>query len=175
MLATCDVVHRHSQHVHLSQGTTPVSMSDYMWVLVLDTGANNHMTGSRSMLTQIDSNVQGTVQLGDGSRVTIQGMGSVVMQDQSRGHKVLTDVYYIPEMKCNIVSLGHFYTTCVFIPIPNCVLTRFSFPIVSLPALSFSFPLSAKLIPIPTCIPRLAKIKLKKHKCGLSWTFGPWG
>jgi hypothetical protein len=79
-------------------------MSDYMWVL--DTGASNHMTGSRSMLTQIDSNVQGTVQLGDGSRVTIQGMGSVVMQDQSRGHKVLTYVYYIPEMKCNIVSLS---------------------------------------------------------------------
>jgi hypothetical protein len=27
-------------------------------------------------------------------------------------------------------------------------------------------PLPANLIPIPTCIPRLAKIKLKKHKCG---------
>jgi hypothetical protein len=26
--------------------------------------------------------------------------------------------------------------------------------------------LPANLIPIPTCIPRLAKIKLKKHKCG---------
>ena len=104
MLATYDVVHRHGQHVHLSQGITPISMSDDMWVL--DTGASNHMTGSRSMLTPIDSNVQGTVRLGDGSRVIIQGMGSVVMQDQSRGHKVLTDVYYIPEMKCNIVSLG---------------------------------------------------------------------
>jgi hypothetical protein len=104
MLATCDVVHRHDQHVHLSQGTTPISMSDDMWVL--DTGASNHMTGSRSTLTQIGSNVQGTVRLGDGSRVKIQGMGSVVMQDQSRGHKVLTDMYYIPEMKCNIVSLG---------------------------------------------------------------------
>jgi hypothetical protein len=33
-------------------------------------------------------------------------------------------------------------------------------------ALSFSFPLPANHIPIPTCIPRLAKIKLKKHKCG---------
>jgi hypothetical protein len=27
-------------------------------------------------------------------------------------------------------------------------------------------PLPANLIPIPTCISRLAKIKLKKHKCG---------
>jgi hypothetical protein len=38
--------------------------------------------------------------------VKIQGMGSVVMQDHDSGHKVLTDVYYIPKMKSNIVSLG---------------------------------------------------------------------
>jgi hypothetical protein len=30
----------------------------------------------------------------------------------------------------------------------------------------FSFPLPANYILIPTCIPCLAKIKLKKHKCG---------
>jgi hypothetical protein len=28
------------------------------------------------------------------------------MQDRSQGHKVLTDVYYIPELRSNIVSLG---------------------------------------------------------------------
>ena len=50
--------------------------------------------------------VHGTVRFGDGSRVKIQGMGSVVMQDRNHGHKVLTDVYYIPELKSNIVSLG---------------------------------------------------------------------
>jgi hypothetical protein len=36
----------------------------------------------------------------------IQDMGSVVMRDQDAGHKVLTNVYYIPELKNNIVSLG---------------------------------------------------------------------
>jgi hypothetical protein len=33
-------------------------------------------------------------------------MGSVVIQDRHKGHKVLTDVYYIPDLKSNIVSLG---------------------------------------------------------------------
>jgi hypothetical protein len=40
--------------------------------------------------------------------------------------------------------------------------------------MSFPFCLSHSLLPanpisIPTCIPRLAKIKLKKHKCGPQW------
>lgn len=30
----------------------------------------------------------------------------MVMQDHNHGHKVLTDVYYIPELKSNIVNLG---------------------------------------------------------------------
>jgi hypothetical protein len=36
------------------------------------------MTGTRSLLTQLDQGVLGSVSFGDGSRVKIQGMGSVV-------------------------------------------------------------------------------------------------
>lgn len=104
MLATCDVVHGPCQHVHLTEKTTPELVPDGMWVL--DSGASNHMTGTRSMLTQLDPSVRGTVRFGDGSCVKIQGMGSVVIQDRCKVHKVLTDVYYIPELKSNIVSLG---------------------------------------------------------------------
>jgi hypothetical protein len=103
MLATCDVMHGPSQLIHLTEKVVPVVVPDGVWVL--DTGANNHMTGTRSMLTQLDEGVRGTVRFGDGSCVKIQGMGSVVMQDRNHGHKVLTDVYYIPELKSNIVSL----------------------------------------------------------------------
>ena len=46
------------------------------------------------------------MRFGDGSRVEIQGVGSVVIQDRQHGHKVLTDVYYIPQLKSNIISLG---------------------------------------------------------------------
>jgi hypothetical protein len=77
---------------------------DGVWVL--DTGASNHMTRTRLVLSQLDEGVQGSVWFGDGSCVRIQGMGSVVIQDCHNGHKVLTDVYYIPKLKSNIVSLG---------------------------------------------------------------------
>ena len=58
------------------------------------------------MLSQLDTSVRGSVRFGGGSHVAIHGMGSVVMQDRRQGHKVLTDVYYIPQLRSNIVSLG---------------------------------------------------------------------
>lgn len=73
---------------------------------MLDTGASNHMTGTRSALTQLDEGVHGSVRFGDGSRVEIKGIGSVVMQGCHGQHKVLTYVYYIPALKSSIVSLG---------------------------------------------------------------------
>ena len=75
-------------------------------VWVLDTGASNHMTSTRSALTQLDEGVCGTVRFGDGSSFNIEGIGSMVMEDRQSAHKVLTEVYYIPKLKSNIISLG---------------------------------------------------------------------
>jgi len=47
-----------------------------------------------------------TVRFGDGSSVKIHGLGSMVIQGRQQEHKVLTDIYYIPKLKSNIVSLG---------------------------------------------------------------------
>ena len=106
MLAMCDVdiVHRPTQIVHLTKRLIPTNVPDGVWVL--DTGASNHMTGMRSALTQFDEGVHDTVHFGDGSRVEIQGIGSVVMQGRQGQHKVLTNVYFIPKLQSNIVSLG---------------------------------------------------------------------
>jgi hypothetical protein len=106
MLVTCDidVVRRPTQIVHLAENVIPVDVPDGVWVL--DIGASNHMTRTRSALTQLDEGVRGMVRFGDGSHVEIHGVGSVVMQDRHNEHKVLTDVYYIPKLRSNIVSLG---------------------------------------------------------------------
>ena len=103
MLATCnvDVVRGPTQIVHLAENMIPVDVPDGVWVL--DTSASNHMMGTRTTLTQLDEGVRGTVRFGDGSRVEIHGAGSVVMQGHHQQHKVLTDVYYIPKLKSNIV------------------------------------------------------------------------
>jgi hypothetical protein len=73
---------------------------------VLDTGASNHMTGRREALASLDTTVRGTVRFGDGSLVEIEGIGSVMLQTKKVGHKVLIEVYFIPKLKSNIISLG---------------------------------------------------------------------
>jgi hypothetical protein len=68
-----------SQFVHLSEEKlVPKMCPEGMWVL--DTGASNHMTGSRSVLTHLNNNVRGSVRFGDGSAVEICGLESVVIQ-----------------------------------------------------------------------------------------------
>ena len=39
----------------------------------LDSGASNHMTGSKEAFSELDDNVTGTVKFGDGSRVASEG------------------------------------------------------------------------------------------------------
>ncbi|CAD6266153.1 unnamed protein product [Miscanthus lutarioriparius] len=75
-------------------------------VWYLDNGASNHMTGDRAKFRDIDSIVSGKVTFGDGSTVDIQGRGSILFQGVSGDQWVLYDVYYIPKLKSNLVSLG---------------------------------------------------------------------
>jgi hypothetical protein len=73
------VVQAPSQVVHLAEDNViPVVCPDGVWVL--DTGASNHMTGTRSALAHIDDGVRGSVRFGDGSYVEVCGLGSVVVQ-----------------------------------------------------------------------------------------------
>ncbi|CAD6262136.1 unnamed protein product [Miscanthus lutarioriparius] len=98
--STCHVVHLDEKKVFLADRDEEKDA----WVL--DTGASNHMTRSREVLTSLDTSVGGTVRFGDGSLVDIEGIGSVLLQTKKNGHKVLSEVYYIPKLKSSIVSLG---------------------------------------------------------------------
>jgi len=99
------IVHEPSKIVHLlEEKVVPMQCDNGVWVL--DTGASNHMTSTREALNQLDEAVSGTVRFGDGSCVEIRGLGSVIMEGRDQQHKVLTNIYYIPKLKSNIISLG---------------------------------------------------------------------
>jgi hypothetical protein len=95
------------QVVHLNEKKVfPADYDEDKNVWVLDTGASNHMTGRCEALASLDASMCGTMRFDDGSLVEIEGIGYVVLQTKNEGHKVLTEVYYIPKLKSNIVSLG---------------------------------------------------------------------
>ncbi|XP_073309973.1 uncharacterized protein [Primulina huaijiensis] len=72
----------------------------------LDNGASNHMTGHRDKFQELDEAVTGRVKFGDGSTIQIMGKGTVVFDCKNGDQKVLQEVYYIPKLCSNIISLG---------------------------------------------------------------------
>lgn len=72
----------------------------------LDNGASNHMTGIKSKFKDMDETVTGQVRFEDGSTVEIQGKGTVMFKCKNGENCLLREVYYIPTLRNNIISLG---------------------------------------------------------------------
>lgn len=72
----------------------------------LDNGASNHMSGQRSKFMELDEQVTGAVRFGDVSTVKIHGKGSVQFTTNDGHECILKEVYFIPTLRNNIVSLG---------------------------------------------------------------------
>ncbi|KAK9078427.1 hypothetical protein SSX86_002484 [Deinandra increscens subsp. villosa] len=75
-----------------------------MWYL--DNGASNHMTGNLAAFANLNRSVNGSVKFGDGSKVQIKGKGTLLIQCKNSDQLMIDDVYYIPALKSNILSLG---------------------------------------------------------------------
>lgn len=75
-----------------------------MWYL--DNGASNHVTGFKSKFTILDEKITSVVSLGDGSNVRIEWKGSVCFVCKNGETRTIEDVYYIPTLRNNIMSLG---------------------------------------------------------------------
>ncbi|KAG7594688.1 Zinc finger CCHC-type [Arabidopsis thaliana x Arabidopsis arenosa] len=69
----------------------------------LDNRASNHMTGDRRYF--VDHSITGKVRFGDDSRIDIKGKGSILFIDRNEEQRKMSDVYFIPDLKSNIISL----------------------------------------------------------------------
>ncbi|GKC97544.1 zinc finger, CCHC-type containing protein [Tanacetum coccineum] len=72
----------------------------------LDNGATNHMTGYKDKFRELDRSIQGSVKFGDGSKVRIEEKGSILFKCKNGEHRLLQEVYFIPRLCSNIISLG---------------------------------------------------------------------
>ncbi|XP_074378049.1 uncharacterized protein LOC141719571 [Apium graveolens] len=77
--------------------------SDGVWFL--DSGCSNHMTGEKSWFNELDESFRTTVRLGNGSKMDVQGKGKIKIEVEGIT-QVVTDVYYIPNLTSNLLSVG---------------------------------------------------------------------
>jgi transposase InsO family protein len=71
----------------------------------LDSGCSNHMCGNRGMFTNLDESFVHSVKLGNNSRMNVIGKGSIKLFLNGINY-VVHEVYYILELKNNLLSIG---------------------------------------------------------------------
>jgi len=91
-------------------------------VWYLDTRASNHMCGDDSFFSELTQMEVGVVSCGDDSRMVIKGRGTIRHMQKDGRVGEIRDVYYVPELKSNILSIGQIVEKGNSIMIKNQVL-----------------------------------------------------
>ncbi|KHN36591.1 Retrovirus-related Pol polyprotein from transposon TNT 1-94, partial [Glycine soja] len=74
-------------------------------VWFLDSGCSNHMTGNKEWFSELDESFSQTVKLGNNTRMVVVGKGIIRMQVNGFT-QAISGVYYVPELKNNLLSIG---------------------------------------------------------------------
>ena len=74
-------------------------------VWFLDSGCSNHMTRNKEWFSELNEGFNQTVKLGNDTRLAVVAKGSVRF-DINGITQVISYVFYIPELKSNLLSVG---------------------------------------------------------------------
>jgi hypothetical protein len=72
----------------------------------LNIGFNNHILANKYLFSSLDNFVTFEIKLGDDSKVKYLGKGVVFMLTKKDQQKDNCDVYYVPRLKQNLISVG---------------------------------------------------------------------
>ncbi|KAI5444616.1 hypothetical protein KIW84_013037 [Lathyrus oleraceus] len=81
-----------------------INSNDNVWYL--DSGASNHMCGHKHLFKEMRKIEDGNVSFGDASKVKVEGKGTIRYLQKDGLIGSIQDVYYVPNLKTNILSLG---------------------------------------------------------------------
>ena len=68
----------------------------------LDSGCSKHMAGNKALFKTLFKGKIGTVTFGDGSKLVIQGFGTIDIP----GQPMFEDVWYVDGLKANLLSIS---------------------------------------------------------------------
>ena len=71
----------------------------------MDTGCGNHMCGSKSSFCSPNEGFHSTVSFGDSSTVIVMGKGDINIRTKNGFVETISNVFYVPDLKCNFLSV----------------------------------------------------------------------
>ncbi|KAJ1385085.1 Retrovirus-related Pol polyprotein from transposon TNT 1-94 [Sesbania bispinosa] len=71
----------------------------------LDSGCSNHMCGDKSKFSEMDEVFRHSVKLGNNTKMNVLGKGNVKLSINGVIF-VIQDVFYVPKLKSNLLSIG---------------------------------------------------------------------
>lgn len=71
----------------------------------LDSGCSNHMSGHKDFFSELDENFHRSIKLGDNCSIDVMGKGRIHLQVNNIS-QVISEVFYIPDLKNNLLSIG---------------------------------------------------------------------
>lgn len=80
-------------------------------VWYVDSACSNHMSGSKSSFLNLNEDFFTTVSFGDKSIVNVMGKGDISIKMLNGFTEIISDVYYAPNLKCNLLSVGQLQET----------------------------------------------------------------
>jgi len=70
-----------------------------------DTGCTNHMCGQKELFANLDDSFRTKVKFGDDRFVPVTGKGRILITLKNGDHKYIYNVFYVPDMKSNLLSM----------------------------------------------------------------------
>ncbi|TYK20968.1 Retrovirus-related Pol polyprotein from transposon TNT 1-94 [Cucumis melo var. makuwa] len=83
-----------------------VSHKDIQDAWIMDSRCTFHMTHNLDFLINFQKSDRGTILLGDNGTCDVKGTCSVQITTHDKMIRILTNVRYVPKLKCNLISLG---------------------------------------------------------------------
>ena len=108
----CPTYAKYAEHTEIDEEEEMLLMSyvemqhsnqDERWFL--DSGCSNHMSGDKKWFSELDQSFKHSVKLGNDSRMEVVGKENVRMKVNGQ-ILVITEVFFVPDLKTNLLSIG---------------------------------------------------------------------
>lgn len=83
-------------------------MTQKCWndIWFLDNDCSNNMTQNIDLFGSINIGIESEVKLGSDNKVCVKRKGVIVVYITNGERKTIDDVYYVPNLKFNLLSIG---------------------------------------------------------------------